>query len=184
MTRLMFVAATALLFCTKSSEAFAPTISSATRRNIWQPLQVSNSAAFAENIEITDIPGEFSQSNSNDVVNPNVEFDLEAAEFSAFTKTAAARAALGQFGPLTDENGETTNGISSPKKLGIESEFPKRKITARVRESGTDSMSNYIKIMCNHELLNKNEEIILAREIQILLKWEAEREMLEEQLLR
>jgi hypothetical protein len=38
--------------------------------------------------------------------------------------------------------------------------------------------------MCNHELLNKNEEIILAREIQILLKWEAEREELEQQLLR
>merc|ERR1719310_1822410 len=38
--------------------------------------------------------------------------------------------------------------------------------------------------MCNHELLNKNEEIILAREIQILLKWEKEREKLEEELLR
>jgi hypothetical protein len=68
--------------------------------------------------------------------------------------------------------------------IGIESEFPKRKITARVQETGTDSMKNYIKTMCNHELLNKNEEIILAREIQILLKWEAEREKLEEQLLR
>ena len=70
-------------------------------------------------------------------------------------------------------------------KSGIESEFPqKRKIRASVRETGTDSMKHYIKTMCNHELLNKNEEIILAREIQILLKWEDQREQLESQLLR
>lgn len=70
------------------------------------------------------------------------------------------------------------------KPTGIESEFPKRKIKASVRETGTDSMKYYIKSMCNHELLNKNEEIILAREIQILLKWEKQREQLEEELLR
>jgi RNA polymerase primary sigma factor len=70
------------------------------------------------------------------------------------------------------------------KVTGIESEFPKRKIKASVRETGTDSMKYYIKSMCNHELLNKNEEIILAREIQILLLWEAQREKLEEELLR
>jgi len=70
------------------------------------------------------------------------------------------------------------------KHVGIESEFPTRKIKASVRETGTDSMKYYIKSMCNHELLNKNEEIILAREIQILLKWEAQREKLEEELLR
>eukprot|EP00536_Pseudo-nitzschia_multiseries_P000971 jgi/Psemu1/234173/estExt_Genewise1.C_120064 len=45
-------------------------------------------------------------------------------------------------------------------------------------------MKHYIKSMCNHDLLNKNEEIILAREIQILLKWEKQREKLEEELLR
>lgn len=38
--------------------------------------------------------------------------------------------------------------------------------------------------MCDHELLNKNEEIILAREIQILLKYEAVREQLETDLMR
>ncbi|GAX12839.1 RNA polymerase primary sigma factor [Fistulifera solaris] len=38
--------------------------------------------------------------------------------------------------------------------------------------------------MCNHELLNRNEEIVLAREIQILMKWEAVREQLETDLLR
>lgn len=67
----------------------------------------------------------------------------------------------------------------------IEREFPnKRKIKASVRETGTDSVKEYMKSMCNHELLNKNEEIILAREIQILLNWEAKRDELENQLLR
>ncbi len=84
----------------------------------------------------------------------------------------------------------STFGLSNADELnlikptGIESEFPKRKIKASVRETGTDSMKYYIKSMCNHELLNKNEEIILAREIQILLKWEKQREQLEEELLR
>jgi len=75
--------------------------------------------------------------------------------------------------------------FKSDSKTGIESEAPpKRKGRVSVKETGYDSMRNYIKSMCNHELLNKNEEIILAREIQILLKWEEERENLEAKLLR
>jgi len=67
----------------------------------------------------------------------------------------------------------------------IEKEYPgKRKLTARVRDTGQDSLKNYIKTMCDHDLLNKNEEIILGREIQILVKWEGVREELEQQLLR
>lgn len=38
--------------------------------------------------------------------------------------------------------------------------------------------------MCDHQLLNKNEEIILAREIQILVKYESVREQLEADLMR
>jgi Sigma-70 factor, region 1.2 len=60
----------------------------------------------------------------------------------------------------------------------------KRKVRASVRETGYDSMRNYIKTMCNHELLNKNEEVVLAREIQLLMRWEETREELEAQLLR
>jgi hypothetical protein len=61
---------------------------------------------------------------------------------------------------------------------------PRRRIHASVRETGYDSIRSYIKTMCNHELLNKNEEVILAREIQILIQWEEGRENLESQLLR
>lgn len=63
-------------------------------------------------------------------------------------------------------------------------EEPKRRITANVKETGFDSMKYYMKTMGNHELLKKNEEIILAREIQILIKWEEEREALEAKLIR
>lgn len=104
--------------------------------------------------------------NNNDFV-PS-ESDLEAAE-KAFELAKA-----------------TMREDSSKVWANLESEFgdKKKKVTASVRETGTDSMKNYIKTMCNHELLNKNEEIILAREIQILLLWEKQRESLELQLLR
>ena len=76
---------------------------------------------------------------------------------------------------------ETTNSdksqIANPEG-DISNEYTKRKVRAKVRETGADSIWNYIKTMCNHELLNKNEEVILAREIQILVKWEEERENL------
>ncbi len=67
-------------------------------------------------------------------------------------------------------------------KLTTDVETPK--IRAQVRETGYDSMRSYMKTMCNHELLNRNEEIVLAREIQLLMKWEAVREQLEADLLR
>ena len=67
---------------------------------------------------------------------------------------------------------------------GRDGKRQQRKVRASVKETGYDSMRSYIKTMCNHELLNKNEEVVLAREIQLLIKWEAERDALEEALLR
>ena len=60
----------------------------------------------------------------------------------------------------------------------------KKKVTATIRETGQDSMKHYLKSMGNHDLLNKNEEIILAREIQILIGWEETRVNLEAKLAR
>jgi Sigma-70 factor, region 1.2 len=59
-----------------------------------------------------------------------------------------------------------------------------RKSIIDVKETGMDSVRSYMKTMCRHELLNKNEEIILAREIQILARWEKHRNDLEANLLR
>jgi len=53
-----------------------------------------------------------------------------------------------------------------------------------VRYLLSNTISFQQKSMCDHQLLNKNEEIILAREIQILLKYEAVREQLETDLMR
>ena len=134
-------------------------------------------------MEITDITSVLSQKDkadfeANPVFNPKADFDLDSAELTAFTKTAAAKEAL-------QSSSSSSSSSQSMETPGIESEFGKgRKIRAKVSETGTDSMKNYMKSMCNHDLLNKNEEVILGREIQILLKWEAEREKLEEQLLR
>ena len=77
----------------------------------------------------------------------------------------------------------------SPSEQGIaearlKEDMMSSKLQARVEETGYDSMRSYMKTMCNHDLLNKNEEIILAREIQILIQWEAIREQLEADLLR
>jgi len=73
--------------------------------------------------------------------------------------------------------------VGKKKEIKVEV-MKKRKVRASVKETGYDSMRSYIKTMCNHELLNKNEEVVLAREIQLLIKWEEEREKLEEQILR
>lgn len=87
---------------------------------------------------------------------------------------------------LSVAKSDARDSFAASRLANLENEFgdKKKRLTANVRETGTDSMKNYIKTMCNHELLNKNEEIILAREIQILLLWEKQREELELQLLR
>lgn len=74
--------------------------------------------------------------------------------------------------------------IVTDTRLNLFEDSKLPRIKADVRETGYDSMRNYIKTMCNHELLNKNEEVILAREIQILVQWEAVREELELELQR
>lgn len=122
-------------------------------------------------------------SNLNSIRLSSSTFDVEASI------TREQRITGENFTPSQEDINamEAAFGKPNAKKTmpGIEKEFPnKRKIKASVRETGTDSMKEYMKSMCNHELLNKNEEIILAREIQILLKWEEKRDELENQLLR
>jgi len=70
----------------------------------------------------------------------------------------------------------------SRKKKADTSAAPK--VRASVKETGSESMRYYLKTMGNHELLSKNEEIILGKQIQILNKWEGVREELEAALLR
>jgi hypothetical protein len=60
----------------------------------------------------------------------------------------------------------------------------KRKVRASIQETGSDTMNEYAKTMGNHEFLCREDEIVLGRQIQILVKWEAERMQLEEKLLQ
>uniref|UniRef100_A0A6U6H1G4 RNA polymerase sigma-70 domain-containing protein n=1 Tax=Odontella aurita TaxID=265563 RepID=A0A6U6H1G4_9STRA len=79
--------------------------------------------------------------------------------------------------------GKGGGGTGMAKGADVEPK-KQRKVSAHVRETGQDSMKYYMKTMANHDLLKKNEEIILAREIQILVAWEKKREDLEATLMR
>ncbi len=57
-----------------------------------------------------------------------------------------------------------------------------RRFTASVKETGVDTMSQYVKSMGSHELLPKDSEILLGKQIQILVEWEKTRQELEETL--
>ncbi len=81
---------------------------------------------------------------------------------------------------VMDRTGKGNNAKTNDKIDDV----PKRRIRANVKETGFDSMKSYMKSMGNHELLKKNEEIILAREIQVLIGWEEKREELEAKLMR
>jgi RNA polymerase primary sigma factor len=61
---------------------------------------------------------------------------------------------------------------------------PLTKVMASVKETGGDSMSEYIKSMGQHELLPQESELLLGRHIQLLVKWEGVRSDLEKELER
>jgi len=116
---------------------------------------------------------------------------LEAELNSAMNKRQANGKVPFESDYMKKSNNNINKGLTAPAEskterlLNVEEELKsKRKVRARVRETGYDSMKSYIKTMCNHELLNKNEEIVLAREIQILIKWEEARDNLESELVR
>lgn len=118
-----------------------------------------------------------SSSSSLQVVEPTT--NVVVPSFEDATTTATPEESFVDSTTVTSPEEPT----SFRKKLQ-EDAAPRRRIRASVRETGYDSIRTYIKTICNHELLNKNEEIILAREIQILIQWEDAREELESKLLR
>ena len=63
---------------------------------------------------------------------------------------------------------------------------PKRRtsIRATVKETGSDSISSYTKSLGQHELLHKDDEVLLGRQVRMLMVLEEGRRELEEELLR
>ena len=60
----------------------------------------------------------------------------------------------------------------------------KKRVTAQVQETGRDTIQSYTKSFTNHELLSRESEAALGREIQMLARWEERRQDLEVQLMR
>jgi hypothetical protein len=59
-----------------------------------------------------------------------------------------------------------------------------RRVSANVKETGNDALSIYLKNIANHDLLRHEEEIVLGKQIQILVHYEQQRILLETSLLR
>ena len=57
------------------------------------------------------------------------------------------------------------------------------RVRATVKETGSDSMGSYIKSLGQHELLYKEDEVLLGRQVRILSVLEEKRYELEEELL-
>jgi len=119
---------------------------------------------------------------------PSSDMDQESSSNQSSNNVQSTRTdldVLRQNMETTFPKSRTEDQIFASKRLQKEALKKKgRTVKASVRETGFDSVKDYMKTMCNHELLNKNEEIILAREIQLLIKWEQIREDLELRLMR
>ncbi len=82
-------------------------------------------------------------------------------------------------GKASAETAALESGLLSEVTLTTDS-----KKTVKITQRGDVSIKNYLKSMANHQLLRPNEEIVLARQIRLLLKWEEIREDLETDLQR
>ena len=93
-----------------------------------------------------------------------------------------AAPAASPAGASAPADASTTADASAPTTA--DAAAGRRRVLATVRETGFDSMTSYMKTMGSHDLLKKNEEIILAREIQVLVQHEGVRDELEGRLGR
>lgn len=86
-----------------------------------------------------------------------------------------------------DEDDDFVKGFSTDEtKIALEKKISATTSTlkASVRETGNDTMRSYLKSMGTHELLRAEDEIVLGRQIQTLVKWEEVKTQLEETLCR
>ena len=66
------------------------------------------------------------------------------------------------------------------KKVTASTSTATTMVRAQVKETGQDTMSQYVKSMGQHELLSKDAEILLGTQIQILNEWEQQRQQFEQ----
>lgn len=92
----------------------------------------------------------------------------------AMAKSSSASAAVGE---IVEGPGQVLPGKAIKSRNG-------NHIRATVQETGSDTIQSYTKTLTNHELLSREAEVLLGKQIQVLVKWEEKRQNLEEELLR
>jgi len=95
------------------------------------------------------------------------------SQMSDYAKARATQA-------MSKSNVGAASASFSPRKVVSK----KKRVTASVQETGRDTINSYTKSFTNHELLSREAEATLGREIQLLVRWEVERQELEVRLLR
>jgi hypothetical protein len=127
------------------------------------------------------------------LLNDDLDYDATSATALAASEEIADRAAV--FAQLSEEDkNEATFAVSrqlnramssvSDEPLRRGNKARKGKVTASVLETGSDTIKQYVKSMGQHQVLSPEDESVLGKHIQILARWEEQRQVLEETLLR
>ena len=99
-----------------------------------------------------------------------------------------AKEAVREDDPLeSDEEDDLDDQGTAPRKRGRVVRTPGgriSKVRATVSETGTDSIGGYIKSLGRHELLTKEDEVLLGRQVRMLTELEDRRLELEEEMMR
>ena len=97
-----------------------------------------------------------------------------------------ATEAVKEVKPRSGKVNGSSPGDEAVQSLSVISTRKRRKSTVRatVKETGSDSMNSYVKSLGQHELLNKSDEVLLARQVRLLIALEETRKMLESEQLR
>lgn len=103
------------------------------------------------------------------------------AAISKSTSYGAASSSGGAAGAASAGPSLTTAASAAGSRRVVSK---KKRVTAQVQETGRDTIQSYTKSFTNHELLSRESEAALGREIQILARWEERRQDLEVQLMR
>mmetsp|Transcript_24681 Transcript_24681/g.36187 ORF Transcript_24681/g.36187 Transcript_24681/m.36187 type:complete len:578 (+) Transcript_24681:107-1840(+) len=130
-------------------------------------LDVSSYNGVSKEEDASNISSEISESSSNPEMNASDEVRSPSA-----------------VNPASTVSSTPVRNNAEASKENAQKEKPPKVFRASVKETGSESISSYLKSMGSHELLQAHEEKILAREIQKLILWEETRNALEDELMR
>ncbi len=126
--------------------------------------QVTAPAATSSPHEIADRKAVMSQLS---------EMDKSAAAFAVAADNDLLASPL-QKHQQPQVRQSTTRSSSSSNKGG-----GKQMITAKVLETGQDTMKQYVKTLGAHQVLSRQDEVVLGQQVQLFMKWERIRQELE-----